>query len=299
MKMTMEFQAVRGEIAGVRGRRGLRRVRGGFTLLELLVVVTLVVVLLSLLLYAVGAARRSAGLGVELAAARQLLMGHAAYSEDHRGALIPGFYDRSGGLRTRNASGTTLAGQTAYRWPWRLAPYMDYNIRGLYLDKRLLEALNQESMDDYLVSLYPALGMNTLFVGGDSHPSGYGFNPTFESVFGKFYITRRSEALRPAELIVFASARSDIPYGPASPPIVEGFHRVKPPWFTAREWSPGFNAMDPPGDFGNVSLRHPGGQAAVGFLDGSTRALNEQELQDMRRWSNKADRADWMLTPGG
>ncbi|MBY0389140.1 MAG: hypothetical protein K2X56_13795, partial [Mycobacterium pseudokansasii] len=46
----------------------------------------------------------------------------------------------------------------------------------------------------------------------------------------------------------------------------------------------------PPGAFGNVHPRW-GGKANVGCFDGHAEALSPEELTDMRRWANQADRA--------
>ena len=50
-----------------------------------------------------------------------------------------------------------------HRWlgVWRLAPYLDYNFRGLYQDDALLDDIqNDPKWLQSVVSLYPSLGMN-------------------------------------------------------------------------------------------------------------------------------------------
>ena len=84
-------------------------------------------------------------------------------------------------------------------------------------------------------------------------------------------------------MIVFASSISDTDGdGKAS-----GYFKVTPPKSPlSPTWGPYKGVMDP-GSMGNVSLEY-GGSAMVANLDGSVTVLNEEDLRDMRRWSNQA-----------
>jgi prepilin-type processing-associated H-X9-DG protein len=275
-------------------------------MLELLLTVAIIALLVGLLFPVLHKVKRSGDMTRELAAARQLLVAYNAYAYDHRGVLMPGYYSLNGEmLPARDEAGNELSGPgpLAARYPWRLAPYLDFNLRGIYLDVRLLEGFANEELYHYYVSLYPALGINSVFVGGDTD-SGLG-NPQMEALFGKFYLTRLSQARRPVELIVFASARingelAEGPFGSAA--VVEGFHRISPPYFTQRDWADRYDPACPSPDcqttdFGNVSLRHGFREAAVGFLDGHTGPLNEGQILDMRHWADGATKPDWVLEP--
>jgi len=268
----------------------------GFTLVELLVVIAVIVVLLAILFPALRIMRASAGSTRELAFARQLMTGYLAYATDHRGVLLPGFYDKTPPLPATDEHGKVLSPQESYRYPWRLAPYLDYNLDALYLEPRIREEFAATSQYRYFVSLYPSMGMNTVFVGGDSRPEGLGFNPLFEQIYGRIPVTRLSHARRPVDLIVFGSARTNAPYGPTAPPVIEGFFRIESPNLLQRRWAEQWSPSLLARDWGYVSMRAPAG-AAIGFLDGHTGFLDENQVQDMRHWSDRADSPDWILSP--
>lgn len=272
--------------------------RHGFTLLELLIIVGIVGILIALVIPTFSRVRTAASRAREMAAAQQLMLGYLAYAQDHSGRLMPGFYP-AGGLKAEDEHGldlNTISGPVAARYPWRLAPYLDYELPGLYLDDAVLRGFENEAQYHYLVSLYPSLGLNATFVGGDGSSEGLAFNSLNEQIFGRFYVTRMSQPRRPTELIVFASARSDVAFDIGDERIVEGHHIVRPPYLRNRDWAPNYGDDVSPVDFGFVSPRF-GRTAVIGFFDGHTGALSETELQDMRHWADQADRPDWTLTP--
>ena len=266
-------------------------------MLELILSVAIIALLAGLLLPALSLVKRSSHTTRELAAARQLMVAYRAYAYDHNGVLMPG-YNNIATLPAFDEAGNELMRQIAARYPWRLAPYVDYNLKGFYQDERVLEVLLQnKTQKTYVVSLFPALGINSVFLGGDTDYAHY------EPVFGRFYLTRLSEAKRPARLIVFASARINGPNSqavPGSPGVVEGFHRVWPPYIQERKWRDQYrpNCLWPDCKalhFGFVSLRHHFRKAVIGFFDGHTGSLDEAQIQDMRHWADQATSPDWTV----
>ncbi len=280
--------------------------RGGFTMLELLVVIAILALLVAMLMPALRSSRLSSQAAREVGAARQLLIGYQAYSYDHRGTLLPGYKT---GLHAFDEEGNDLRklpGPVTARYPWRLAPYLDYNLSGLYLDKALLERVRSigGNAQTYMVSLYPSLGLNSVFVGGDEYddfqPNAFQRPPhNWEDFYGKWYVTRLSEPKHPTRLIVFASARyapsTDVGDVAAGLPLVEGHFRVLPPYFRDRVWALSYAVDGTPRDFGYVSLRHNFREAAIGFFDGHTGLLDEGGVQDMRHWSDQAMEPQWNL----
>ena len=271
--------------------------RKSFTLLELLIVLAVIALVVGLLVPALRGMQQSAQKVRELSAARQLMVGYISYADDHRGVLMPGYYGL-GGLPANDESGNPVGPWPApARYPWRLAPYLDYNLRGLYLDQRVLEELTNQQQYHYLISLFPSLGINAVFVGGDTNALIPAYDETYEALYGKYYLTRLSQSKHPARLIVFGSARFTGEGVPGGGSVVEGYHRLEPPYLLERDWQDNYSPDAEAADFGYVSLRHHFREAAIGFLDGHAGTLSEGSIQDMRHWADQATRPDWTLEP--
>jgi prepilin-type N-terminal cleavage/methylation domain-containing protein/prepilin-type processing-associated H-X9-DG protein len=305
MRLVRAFRAGWAEARTVRGFRG-------FTLIELLVVIAIIAVLVAILLPSLGAARGVARQSRELKAAQQSMVAFTLYADESKGYVLPGYPTSAmvnGPLLVRDRTGERITGDTAQRYPWRLAPSFDYDFRGLYDNAKLLTEI-ESNRDyyatlgvtyEYVVSLYPSLGMNVAFVGGSERFGAW--DASFQRVFGRVHVERLDEPARPSQLITFVSARTgEQPYMPqiGRP---EGFFRVEPPRFAQAQgllWQPTYDAraFSPGANSGFVSLRHGGGTRAVaGMFDGHAATLSWEQLNDMRRWSDRATSATWALTP--
>ena len=274
----------------------------GFTLVELLVVIATVAVLVGMLLPAFKGVRAAAGKARELSAARQMMIGYIAYARDHRGRVMPGYLP---GLPAFDEQGTPISdlvtGPAEARYPWRLAPYLDYNFDGLYLDEHVIDGLQHQDRFHYLVSLFPSLGINCVFVGGETDDPG-SLDSVFQSVFGQIFVSRLSQSKHPVDLIVFASARCNPiaeggDAGESWPEILEGFHRVNPPYLVFEESVWDVERYDPhgaPTDFGHISMRD-GFTCRIGFFDGHTDTLDEGRIKNMKYWADQATDANWRL----
>lgn len=264
--------------------------RRAFTLVELLVVIGIIAILIGILLPTMRAARQQARAVRELAALRQVMAAYHMYANDNRGRLLPGFWN--GGPVT-NGRGRAVVFPASARYPWRLAPYLNYSVFGSLLVNEQASLVgrsySQSPGYEYMVSLFPSFGVNATFVGGN-FLTGLVPTPAALRTFGPFVATRLTEVRHPGELIVFAS--SHVRTGGEA---YEGNHLVEPPYLMARRWAPAYAESSPADQWGFVHPRHRG-RAAVGLLDGHADLFDQTQLQDMRHWSHRADAPDWVLT---
>jgi prepilin-type N-terminal cleavage/methylation domain-containing protein len=246
-----------------------------FTLIELLVVVAIIGVLLAIItpvgMHCIEEARK----GREISAARKLVGAYLTYASDHDGVLMPGYKSES----ATDATGQPLGFPANARYPWRIAPYLDYDMKAILFNGNE-NALKEQADSHYAASVAPNLGMNVTFVGGDyGSTSDLMPNERAFSRFGNFCVTRLSQAASPSSLIVFASARRS--------KKEPGFYQIKSPNLSNSRWGGEWNPEASADSWGYVDMRYRK-KAVAAMLDGHVALLDEDEIKDMRRWSNQA-----------
>ena len=236
-----------------------------FTLVELLVCITIIGLLVGLANAGYQRAASASRQGVEIAAGKSLGIALQLYTQENGGAILPGYLDARDPrvAETRNTKGEPLSpSHAAQRYTWRLLPYMNYQVRGgIWVNKLASQIPSSEPFYDYYVSLVPSLGMNMAYVGGDVRNI---------QAPGRC-VTRLNRASSPSTLIAFASAGGyeDPKYGK-----LDGYFEVRPPTGGSS-------------DEAGLSMRFNGKAVAV-MLDGHVELLDQGQLQDMRRWCDEA-----------
>lgn len=255
-----------------------RRTTRGFTLTEVLVVLGIVAVLAAVTTGTVLAMKGKARTAAEIQAAKNLITGYHLAAAELGDVYLPGMDMTENDVTDTNGKrlGTAHAG---HRYPYRLAHYIDSGLDGSILlqsNSKQILAMNggkTTGMYSYLVSAFPALGMNGYLVGGYKQTNG-------TISYEEECVTRPGRELE-SHVIVFASAGTMNNGKP-----VDGYSIITPPNFPAGSWSPKAGDGNP-ADSGNVSFRHSG-KAVCAFLDGSVSVHTRSELRDMRLWSHRA-----------
>jgi type II secretory pathway pseudopilin PulG len=213
----------------------------------------------------------------EISAARKIIAGYLTYAADHDGFLMAGYKSEP----AQDATGQSLDFPANARYPWRLAPYLDYDMHAILFNGNE-NALKDQVDFHYAASVSPNLGMNVTFVGGDfGSSSDLVPNERSFSRFGNFCVMRLVQASKPSSLIVFASARR----GKNRDEV--GNYQIRSPNLTGTRWDGSWNPDAPADAFGFVDMRYKK-HAVAAMLDGHVALLDEDEMKDMRRWSNQA-----------
>ena len=238
-----------------------------FTLIELIMTISIMVILCVLSLVAYNSFFNKASMAAEVAAGRNLIAAYQKAVADNNGVYLPA-RDYTA-TDVRDASGKILPmREMRARYPFRLAPYFNYKMEGTILvnknKKQIREMFGSGPMYNYGLTIFPAMGINSTFLGG-LRP----LNPRIKS--NDECITTIANADR--NIIAFISAGAD---------DIDGYEYVKPPYY----WG-GDENNDNPSVNGFVDVRF-NKKAVVVFLDGSIKLLGIEELKDMRLWSRNA-----------
>lgn len=239
----------------------------GFTLIELLVTIAIIAILATLSVGGINNYLKESEKTSEVHAARALMAGFHAYAADNSGRLMAGYDLNASGVVDEKGEPIKMGAAKA-RYAWRIAPYIDYNIDKILLVNNSKMAPKTDPMYQYLVSVFTPFGMNINFVGGNFNGSYNPDNIKAINRWGNFCVRNIVHVNSPSKLIVFASVYST------------HMGRQKGCW-----------EVDPPSlpinQLGFVDYRF-NNKAIIANFDGHVELATENELKDMRRWSNLA-----------
>jgi len=256
-------------------------------MVEILVAVAIVAVLAGLSVMGAQAFLERGKQVKEVSSAKQIVSAYLTAATERNGVLLEGYKPDA---EVRFPNGNVKTGVAAARYPWRLAPYLDWEAEKIFMVNEAAELLENVSSDSsdyvYNISVAPALGINAYLVGGY-------YNGTQLFAPGDVH-TRLGQAER-ARIVAFVSERSNEGQGDSQGEL-NGSWFVRPPRLGPFRWQEG--EYDPEAaslNFGNVDFRY-NKKAVCAFLDGSTRLMDLESLRDMRLWSAYADSPDYSVS---
>lgn len=221
--------------------------RSGFTIIELLVVISIILILVGLLATGLSATISTGKRTKEMNRLKQVMLAWTMYSGQYEDKILPGFLDpnvQQGApgstawqVHYRNKSGKDLAPELCQTYPWRLAPYFDFNYEpimgyredsqenldvSLYKDPDVPANLpaslaSATALEGAGAALQPAFGYNAYYVGGwwtsvGGLPTltfgndGYTQTGTTGVARGRLIARTIGNIPKPSELIVFTAS---------------------------------------------------------------------------------------------
>ncbi len=116
--------------------------------------------------------------------------------------------------KVTNKNGASLSFPTNARYPFRLIPHLDFQLKGAILINKQVRLV-----DDYEISLAPSLGLNLTFVGEILVLAAMRY-PTMANYakYGKFVVTNINEIVMPSKLLGICL----LPVSPMQPMAIRG-----------------------------------------------------------------------------
>lgn len=245
-------------------------------MVELLVGVAILTMLAGVSGAAYQKAMGKASLAAEISAAKNLTQAYLLAASENSGRYLAAHDATAKSQTVLNGQGKPISmSEVKYRYPFRLAPYFNYQMDGTILVNRNEAQIIRQmgasgTMYDYGLSVFPAFGINRYLVGGSVTANG-----TVEHQAECIQTLGQAEK----SVIVFVSGGSS---------EVDGYEYVTPPNGPRGQWSSAKWTKDSdPSSYGHVGARFDG-KAVAAFLDGSVKILSIDELRDMRLWSKNA-----------
>lgn len=256
--------------------------QSAFTLLELLITMAIVAVLIAAGTGAYSSVCAKGKMVREIRAGKNLVAAYQSYAGDNNGSYLPGMDFTVNRVWFEPYRRDITIMHASNRYPFRLAPYFDYALKGTILVNDSAKQINSISepgtpMHDYVVSAFPTFGINYYFVGGCV--TGSPAAPLL--TYPDDCTSRVGQGEK--TLLVFASGGTT-----DGTRRVEGYNILTPPMIYSQTWSSvEWKKNEDPGIHGNIDARHAGKAVCV-YLDGSIKLQTIEELRDMRLWNRKA-----------
>jgi type II secretory pathway pseudopilin PulG len=239
-----------------------------FSLIEILTFVAVAGLLAILGLPAVRGSLEAGNKTKEVGALKNLITAYNLYTFDNNNKLLKS-YDEFGSANDIN--GNSIGGDDsheAHRWPWRLAPYFNYNFYGCTLVNDSENYIKKKGglKQTYLVSVIPSFGLS-LYIGGNDYEGKLLINKGLVAL-------NINQVIAPSKTIAFLSSRST-----AVGEKFEGFYYVDIP----KSQNQKYDKKSNPKTTGQISARY-NDQAIVAYLGGNVSVVDYKDLLNKTNW---------------
>lgn len=284
--------------------------RRAFTLIELLVVITIIALLISILLPALGQARKTAAMLLEQAAGNQFMTGYNSYTVDFRDGVIMPYvhwtwaHPSAGPMQHRphdftNDPAKDIEGDVVKVWPLRFMYFAGGSGGALPIEAMInnkswratvasrdrtptngtggaTAIYDNPQKYQYALGWHPSFGLNSVYVGGHyrkgAFPNGNGFRAG-HPIGNHFYVSTVDRIRNPSTLLIAATARSvDVASVTSGGAIGYGGNPV--PWTASSTIVPGYYEINPP----RIGFPLTGGSASA-WVASNTFVKNSAPVQ--------------------
>jgi prepilin-type N-terminal cleavage/methylation domain-containing protein len=193
--------------------------RAGFTLVEMLVVISVITILISIVLTGVSKSRQTAIQTKSLSGIKQVAVAWQQYSNQNDDRAMIGYMDEgvqaAFKVKIRDRAGDRVAPEFCKTYPFRLLPYLDHDRQILY-DYGSEDQLS--TLPNDVIASTPAFGYNAYYLGGwwttdtatgtpkmKFAATGY-YRSSNQLVPGEMVARSINQIERKSDMIVFASS---------------------------------------------------------------------------------------------
>ncbi|MEE2912570.1 MAG: type II secretion system protein [Planctomycetota bacterium] len=289
----------------------------GFTIIELLVVISIIAILIGLMYPALASVRKSAKKTTELNLISQVSKAWAMYSIDHQEQLLPGYLSTTVQQYRKLAwafpdesiinpapSYNPDLSNDAGPWTWRLLQYLDNDWESLLYYRNIDWDVSGGKLRDHAdaIALQPAFGYNGYYLGGWWETDLHSGDPTVK--FGSVLLSdNRSASVvtktashikKPSNQIVFCSTflASEGVHGHIEDDIAGSHFAI--PSILARvvKWELIGDGLIQSRSESHTPLGRFNGMPVIAYADGHVNSVKLPELIDQQLWIPKAQAID-------
>jgi prepilin-type N-terminal cleavage/methylation domain-containing protein/prepilin-type processing-associated H-X9-DG protein len=285
----------------------------GFTIIELLVVISIIAILISVMYPALTSTRMSSRKTKELVLISQVSKAWSMYGIGHQEQILPGYlsaavqeyrklawaFPDESIINPAPSYNVTLSND-AGPWTWRLLDYMDNNWESLLFYRDIDWDVSIGKLREYadVIATQPAFGYNGYYLGGWWEADGHSRKPYVK--FGSVTLADgrttsvvskvSSHIAKPTDQIVFCSTflAPEGLYGELDNDIAGSHFAIPSVLARVRKWEVvGIDRIEAHSET-HTPLGRFNGMPAIAYADGHVKSIELLELMNQQLWIPKA-----------